>query len=117
LGLSSSGGGSVVEAAKRYRYYVCLSAQKKGWSTCATKSVREAVLKLQRESIDRREVSAALSVFDPVWEQLAPKEQARVIGLLVERVAYDGKAGTVAITFHPTGIKALAQEQGHEVAA
>jgi site-specific DNA recombinase len=202
-------GGDTAQAAKRYRYYVCLSAQKKGWSTCATKSVpageierfvveqiksigrdpavlegtlrqmrqqnekaiadlqaegkglerelarhhtalrklstpgagapeaaklaalheqvreaeqkgtrvREAVLKLQRESIDRSEVSAALSVFDPVWEQLTPKEQARVIGLLVERVAYDGKAGTVAITFHATGIKALAQEQGHEVAA
>jgi site-specific DNA recombinase len=198
--------GGDAASAKRYRYYVCLSAQKKGWSTCLSKSVpageierfvveqikgigqdpavlegtlrqmrqqnqravadleserkglerelarhhaalrklsapeadaaklaalheqireseqkgtrvREALLKLQRESIDRGEVAAALSVFDPVWEQLTPREQARVIGLLVERVAYDGRAGTVAITFHPTGIKALAQEQGHEVAA
>src|SRR5256885_6125659 len=45
------------------------------------------------------------------------KEQARVIELLVERVDYDGKNGTVSITFHQAGIRTLAQEQGHEVAA
>ena len=195
--------------AKRYRYYVCLAAQKKGWHTCPTKSVpageieryvveqikgigrdpavlegtlrqmrqenaraiadlcseqkqlereltrhhatlrkrrvmestveniseltalneqmgavdrritslRGQILKLQRETIDQREVAKALSIFEPVWEQLAPREQARVIELLVDRVAYDGRAGTVSITFHPTGIRALAKERGQEVAA
>jgi site-specific DNA recombinase len=195
------------ENSKRYRYYVCVQAQKRGWHTCATKSVpageietfvveqvkrvgrdpavlagtlrqlrqqhartmsdlemqekvlgrelvrcntalrkvvssgapdaarlaelneqirlteqkvtqtREQVLRLGREQVNAGEVAAALSAFDPLWEQLAPKEQARVIQLLVERVDYDGKAGTVSITFHLSGIKALAQEQGHEVAA
>jgi site-specific DNA recombinase len=62
-------------------------------------------------------VASALSAFDPVWEQLAPKEQARVIQLLVDRIDYDGAAGTVSVTFHPTGLKAMAKEQGHEVAA
>jgi hypothetical protein len=28
--------------------------------------------------------------------------------LLVERVDYDGEKGTVSVTFHPTGIGALA---------
>jgi site-specific DNA recombinase len=73
--------------------------------------------KLEREHVDPAAVRAALSSFGPVWEQLAPKEQARVIQLLVERVDYDGKAGTIAVTFHPSGIKALAAEQLHEVAA
>ena len=40
-----------------------------------------------------------------------------MIQLLVERVYYDGKNGTVSITFHPGGVKALAREQGHEAAA
>ena len=40
-----------------------------------------------------------------------------MVQLLVERVEFDGGAGTVAVTFRPGGIKALAQEQGHEVAA
>jgi site-specific DNA recombinase len=196
---------TVKDGGKRYRYYVCLAAQKKGWHTCPSKSVpagemeafvveqiqrigsdpavlegtlrkvrqqqdkaladlraeqranerelarhhaelkklaaapdadrlaalneavqrterkagelREHMAKLEREHVDPAAVRAALSSFGPVWEQLAPKEQARVIQLLVERVDYDGKAGTIAVTFHPSGIKALASEQLHEVAA
>ncbi len=191
--------------SKRYRYYVCVQAQKRGWATCATKSVpaaqieqfvveqikgigkdpavlegtlrqvrqqaekalvdaraeqrafereltrhhgalkkliatpdpgrladisdrvqdterrlaalREHIQKLERERVDDQEVKAALAAFDPVWEQLAPREQARVIRLLVDRVEYDGRDQTVSISFHPSGIKHLAQEQLHEVAA
>jgi site-specific DNA recombinase len=80
-------------------------------------AVSQEIEKLKGEAIGRGEVSAALSAFEPVWEQLAPREQARVIQLLVERVAYDGAEGTVSVTFRPGGIKALANEQGHEVAA
>ena len=49
-------------------------------------------------------------MFDPIWETLTPGEQARVIELLVEKVEYDGRDGQVTVTFHPTGIKALADE-------
>ena len=59
----------------------------------------------------------ALASFAPVWEQLSPKEQARLIRLLVERVDYDGAAGDVAVTFRPGGIKALANEHDHQEAA
>ena len=45
------------------------------------------------------------------------REQARVIQLVVDRIDYDGKNGTVSITFHPNGLKTLAVEQAHEVAA
>lgn len=72
--------------------------------------VRERQVALSRELVDEREVVQALSLFDPIWESLTPREQARVVQLLVERVDYDGKSGTVAVTFRPTGIKALAQE-------
>ncbi len=196
---------TVKDGGKRYRYYVCLAAQKRGWDTCPSKSVpagemeqyvveqikrvgsdpavlegtlrkvrqqqdkaladlraeqranqrelarhhaalkklaaapnadrlaaindaiqaneqkatelRERASRLEQEHVDPTAVRGALSSFAPVWEQLAPKEQARVIQLLVERVDYDGKAGTIAVTFHPSGIKALATEQLHEVAA
>jgi hypothetical protein len=40
-----------------------------------------------------------------------------VIRLLVERVDYDGAAGTVSITFRPGGVKALAKEHDHQEAA
>ena len=51
-----------------------------------------------------------LALFDGMWAGLAPGEQARVLGLLVRRVDYDGARGRLAITFHPSGIKALADE-------
>ncbi len=41
---------------------------------------------------------------------MTPNEQARVIELLVERVEYDGQDRKVTVAFHPTGIKALADE-------
>ena len=204
----SMGHAYTAQGTKRYRYYVCLKAQKRGWHNCPTKSVpageierfvveqikgigkdptvlaetlrqargqgqrslaeleaeegglgrelarhnaelrklasgvkngekagalanlqdriraaeqrateiREQVVALSREMVDEREVEAALSVFDPMWDTLSPREQARIIHLLVERVDYDGKHGTVSVTFRPNGIKTLAQ-QIEEVAA
>jgi site-specific DNA recombinase len=72
--------------------------------------VREQIQTVHQQLLDDEETALALSVFDPVWDALTPREQARVIGLLVERVDYDGASGKVSITFHPTGIKALAQQ-------
>jgi site-specific DNA recombinase len=52
-----------------------------------------------------------LAAFDPAWPALTPQAQARVVDLLVQRVDYDGARETVAITFHPAGIQALAEER------
>jgi site-specific DNA recombinase len=65
---------------------------------------------LDGERVSEGEVGSALSVFDPVWNALAPREQARIVQLLVQRVDYDGAEGRVSITFHPSGIKTLADE-------
>jgi site-specific DNA recombinase len=65
---------------------------------------------LHQQLLDEEQAALALSVFDPVWQALTPKEQAQVVQLLVERVDYDGAHGKVAITFHPTGIRTLADE-------
>jgi len=72
--------------------------------------IKEEILALNRETVGKQELAGALSAFDPVWESLSPREQARVIHLLVEQVGYDGEQGTMAMTFRPNGIKALAQE-------
>ena len=62
----------------------------------------------EAERIDARDVTAALADFDNVWQAVSPREQARVIHLLVERVAFDTTEGTIEITFHATGIRTLA---------
>jgi site-specific DNA recombinase len=190
---------------KRYRYYVCLQAQKRGWESCPTKSVpageiesfvveqikgigadpmllhrtlnqlqrqgEESLLALQKEekgigrqltgyhseisklagqsgiadrladvqgritvaerrlaevrreidslsatAVDEEEAAEALRQFTPLWESLSPREQARVLQLLIERVDYDGGDGNIAIIFRPDGIGAIT-EQLDEVAA
>lgn len=75
--------------------------------------VREQIVAINRDLIDQQDVAKAMSVFDPVWESLTLREQSRIVQLLVERVDYDGSTGKVAITFHPSGIKTLANEVSH----
>jgi site-specific DNA recombinase len=72
--------------------------------------IRAQIKAIHEQLIGEDEATAALSVFDPVWGSLTPTEQARVIGLLLEQVDYDGAAGKVSIAFRPTGIRTLAEE-------
>jgi site-specific DNA recombinase len=65
---------------------------------------------LQRDVLDEHEVRTALADFDPVWSALMPREQERVLRLLVESVTYDGAKGAIAIAFHSAGIKTLSEQ-------
>ena len=78
------------------------------------RQVREQLRAARDRLLDEGQAATALGLFDPHWAALPPAEQARVVGLLVQRVDYDGARGKLAITFQPTGIQALADElAGH----
>jgi site-specific DNA recombinase len=68
------------------------------------------LIALRGELVEEAEVAKVLAEFDQMWETLVPREQARVLELLVERVEYDGERGSVSLTFHPCGIKSLTHE-------
>jgi hypothetical protein len=72
--------------------------------------LKEEMHALRRRRLNEDEVAAALEQFGPVWEALTPREQARLLQQLIEKVEHDGQAGTVSITFHAAGIKTLADE-------
>ena len=72
--------------------------------------IRNALVGLQCEVVSDDEVAAALAAFDGVWDALKPREQERVLNLLIESVGFDGAAGDQAIKFPPAGIKTLAEE-------
>src|SRR5262249_54923410 len=72
--------------------------------------VRAQVRAVQEGLLDEGQAAQALALFDPLWQGLSPAEQARVLGLLVQRVDYDGAGGKLSITFQTEGIKALADE-------
>jgi len=57
--------------------------------------------------ITREEAQTALRDFYGVWNNLIPREQARLLKLIFTTVEYDARAGTVSVTFRPTGIAAL----------
>ncbi|AMV25204.1 DNA-invertase hin [Gemmata sp. SH-PL17] len=72
--------------------------------------VRECLTAVTDQLISEEDAARALAAFDPVWAILTPLERARVIALLVARVEYDGRTGAVTVSFHPTGLTALADE-------
>jgi len=178
---------------RKYRYYLCNGAAKKGWDTCPSKSVpaaqieqfvvgeikaigsdpqlvnetiakvranidaqrdalprqrASAVRELQRHHDDLRRMAAAgetslladlheritgsesrihqvdddlatikplpesdlrkaLADFEPVWASLSPGEQAKLLNLLLERIEYDGAAGSVTLRFWPNGFQRI----------
>jgi hypothetical protein len=58
--------------------------------------------------LEERAVIEAISALKPVWEELYPAEQARILRLLIERidVAPDG----ISLRLHAAGIRSLVAE-------
>lgn len=74
------------------------------------REIADELAAIESTMIDQADLTTALSLFDPIWEVLYPMEQERIIRLLIERIDFDGTANNLAISFAPTGIKALAGE-------
>jgi len=90
----------------RYRYYVCLTAQKRGWDACPSKSVPARAI--ERFVLERLRGLAAESAAVPADVAAAltarsPQQQARCLRALVARVDYDGAYERVAIKLHKNG--------------
>jgi site-specific DNA recombinase len=121
-----------------YRYYICLGASRRGRDTCPVRSiaageveglvlgqvrrllaspelVARTITAVRRENgaaedteLEEGDVIEALGALDPVWDELYPAEQARILRLLIERidVAPDG----ISVTLHAAGIRSLVTE-------
>jgi len=120
---------------KLYRYYVSQSVLKRGADACPVGRVPAAEIegavvdqlrgllrapevivgtwRSARPEIDglsEAEVREALDRLDPLWDELFPAEQARVVQLLVERV--DVGKGGVDIRLRVDGLARLVHELG-----
>ncbi|HCT43627.1 MAG TPA: resolvase, partial [Phycisphaerales bacterium] len=69
------------------------------------------------QQIDPDEAKGMLVDFDEVWGNLIPREQARLLKLLIETVEYDSASQSVSVTFRPSGIKSLATKTEPKEAA
>ena len=116
-----------------YRYYVTQSVLKRGPGTCPVgripaAEIETAVIEQLRgflrapelivrtwmtatrhdERITEAEVRDAFERLDPMWDELFPAEQARIVQLLVERV--DVKVDGIAIRLRTAGLTKLLGE-------
>ena len=62
------------------------------------------------------DVEAAFGRFDALWGELSPREPARALALLVGRVEFDAADRSIAVTFHPTALRTIADTEPGEAA-
>jgi len=59
-------------------------------------------------ALDESEVIETLGALEPVWDELYPAEQARILRLLIERI--DVSPDGISVTLHVAGIRSLVAE-------
>jgi DNA invertase Pin-like site-specific DNA recombinase len=115
-----------------YRYYVSTDAIRQGYSECAVRSVpaaevEEAVMAQVRHllrtpeiiartwsaaktelEMPEREVVETVTAFAPLWDELFPTEQARIVRLLVERI--DLSPDGMQVRLRAEGLQTLVEE-------
>jgi site-specific DNA recombinase len=108
--------GAVSEASNGAREAL-LAALEKAQQRLTTLENRAEEIRGQEETlkgceVDEEEVAQTLAAFDPIWEVLHTPEKERILGLLIERVTYDGQSEELVLTFRPGGIVPLSAEMG-----
>ncbi|MBP9032483.1 MAG: recombinase family protein [Pseudomonadales bacterium] len=71
----------------------------------------DQIVRADKRLIDEDELVGAIEAFDPVWDALNPRERERIVRLLVAQVAYDASQEAISVTFNPTGIAALSNDE------
>ena len=100
-----------IKGTRRYRYYVCRQAQKRGWQSCPAPALPAGPIEdLVVQHLPPLAPAVTPEAFGAVWQALPLAEQARLLQRLVERVDYAAAQQTVAIAFRPDAGTALAEE-------
>jgi DNA invertase Pin-like site-specific DNA recombinase len=121
------------KGSRLYRYYVSQAVLRQGREACPVGrvpagAIEAAVIDQLRalfrqpeivvgtwvavragaDDITEAEARAALTELDPLWDELFPAEQARIVALLVERV--DVRVHGVEVRIRPSGLAGLVRE-------
>jgi site-specific DNA recombinase len=78
-------------------------------TTARIAEVEKALEHLKQCRFGPSDVEEAVSDFDKLWAILRAKERVQLMELLVSRVQYDRFEGALSISYHPTAITALIQ--------
>ena len=116
------------KTGKKYRYYVCIKAQKLGYATCPTKLVNaEEMEKAVVEHLPRLKITDNPKLEEkyrkiieqvlPIWETLFPNEKFRTLNLLLTSIDYQAETGSLGMNINAKGIYQLYSElfiKGHK---
>ena len=100
---------------RKYRYYICLNAQKRGYSSCPTRSINANIIEdaviynlrtIAANSTDK-ELKEALIIDLPIWETLFPQQKYEALKLMLKEVNYNVADGKLNLTLNHDGIKRL----------
>lgn len=103
---------------RRYRYYVCVSAQKKGYDTCPSPSLNAQCLEDAALASFRKIVAdpkagildGIRGFFKGAWERLPPFERIRTFRSVLRQVEHDSREGTIRLVLSQRGIRCLQDE-------
>ncbi|MDD4957354.1 MAG: recombinase family protein [Candidatus Omnitrophica bacterium] len=111
---------SVKDKVKKYRYYVCVNAQKKGYAVCPTRSVNaqemeDAVYDLLpkqeiKDSLLSERYRSVLEKTRERWQELTADEKHHIMKHLLSEIDYNGETGTLGMTVNEKGIEELYEE-------
>jgi hypothetical protein len=88
-----------VAHGRKYPYYLCLNARRKGWVVCPAKSL--PAQRIEDSILEQLRTTQPAMAIPSEWEQLDRGGQIEIIRARVERIGYDGKTRQVSIRFHP----------------
>ena len=74
------------------------------------KELRDAIDNHRPIRVSHASIRKTLGELDQAWDAFPPRDRCRLMEMLIERIDYDGVAGTIDITFHPAGLSSLGQD-------
>ena len=79
--------------------------------------IRRSLAVVEAQEIDESDLRRALVESVPLWKVLTVPERERVIRMLIERIDYDGRDGSMRISYRLVGLAHLATEVATEEAS
>jgi site-specific DNA recombinase len=92
---------------RKYPYYVCLNAQRKGWAVCPGKSLSAGAIEESVLGRIREAQHGILALAE--WGEMDRVRQVEAIQAIVERIGYDGTARQISIRFHKPAVTAAGE--------
>jgi site-specific DNA recombinase len=102
-----------------YRYYACVTGQKRGRAGSAGGGEGCPSRSLPAEQVERFVVDRvrALGQLDNGWDALPPGERAGALGISVRRVEFDAAKGSLILRFHGEEPGSVPEAAGRETVA